>query len=80
MKWDQIVNCAWHKPMAIVQVRTGKPVPIEVIERAPDSPEKKTIKETHGICFECAKAHFPNLDHKLLFENIVTDQAGPQSF
>ena len=74
MKWDQIVNCAWHRPMTIVQVRTGKPIPIEVIEKAPDCSEKKKIKETHGICFECAKTHFPSLDHKLLFETIVRDQ------
>lgn len=73
MKWDQIVNCAWHKPMAIVQVKDGKPVPIEVIEQAPDSPEKRAIKETHGICYHCAMKAFPNLDHKLLFENIVGD-------
>ena len=71
MKWDQIVNCAWHKPMAIVQVKTGKPVPIEVIEKAPDSREKREIKDTHGICCQCAKAHFPNLDHKVLFETIA---------
>lgn len=74
MKWDQIVNCAWHKPMAIVNVKTGKPVPIEVIEKAPDSSEKRLIAESHGICVSCAKTHFPNLDHKLLFESIMTEQ------
>lgn len=77
LRWDQIVNCAWHKPMAIVEVRTGLPVPAERIERAPDSPEKRMINDTHGICFECAKKKFPNLDHKLLFETIVGDQAQP---
>lgn len=63
--------------MAIVHVRTGKPVPEDIMAKVPDSPQKKLMAESHGICFQCAKAAFPNLDHKILFESIMPDQAGP---
>ena len=76
MKWDHVVNCAWHKPaMAIVHVRTGREIPLEAIAKAPDCNGKKLVSESHGICYQCAKTNFPNMNHAVLLENMMDGQS-----
>jgi hypothetical protein len=57
--------------MAIVNVKSGKPIPIEIIEKAPDCAEKRLVTESHGICDECVKSSFPSLRKTPLAESIM---------
>lgn len=56
MKLENMTCCSWHKPRnAIVDIRTGKIVPKEAIDRIPEGPAKDTMLYSGNMCDPCAK-------------------------
>jgi hypothetical protein len=53
---DDMTCCSWHSPRnAIVNVRTGAPIPREVIDRIPPGREKDDMLHSGNMCDPCAR-------------------------
>ncbi len=56
MKLEDMTCCSWHKPRnAIVELKTGRIVPREVIDRIPNGPAKDMMLYSGNMCDPCAK-------------------------
>ncbi|HSB47567.1 MAG TPA: hypothetical protein VLD37_06140 [Candidatus Bilamarchaeum sp.] len=71
MKIEDMVGCAYHKPKnAIVLLKTGDIVPREVLDRIPESPQKRMLFESHGLCYPCNREFLGPKRFELMLETI----------
>lgn len=71
MRPEELVGCAYHKPKnAIVVLKTGAIVPSETLERIPDSPQKRALFESHGLCDPCMREFLGPERYAVLAETI----------
>ncbi len=72
MKIDEMVNCAWHKPgMALVNLKTGVAVTKEMLDRIAESPQKRMLFESHGMCNPCTKTLLGPERYAVLIESLM---------
>lgn len=56
LKIEDMTCCSWHTPRnAIVHLKTGTPIPREVLDRIPEGPAKDMMMYSGNMCDPCAK-------------------------